>query len=875
MKKNEKGQLTIFLGIGLMVIITLLAFIINVGLFVKAKINLQNAVDAAAWSGAAVQARQLSNISYLNWEMRNSYKEWMFKYYVLGQLSLKKLRNLHTPAAGDALAAFGYNWQKEPNRMNFRLVPFWKPTQGSYYKPNSFDKYNLPSTCISFSSTHNICELYAVAGLPRFETNGLMGVSEHNEAFLNKIVAQKSKDCSMRSDLNFSVAMNWVYGIKQVTFEGAPEIASNRTGAWVQAMELAIRIRNLEAIVNRAPVDMPICLTGDNCLSVNSLEGNGGSAIPINERPIKAFWSAYKNLGGEPDETNDLKGTFKLTELAPNPLYAEPNSLSGMLIPNSRELLGTGHVAAEKFYLDLIPMPLNLATMFTTFATATEADFGGSTVPSEASCLGSKTALPVPGYIFGFFKNPKVITYYAVKGEANFMGLFFPFVGNGVPMKAYATAKPFGGRIGPKLFEQNGTNGITPNSGLDSGQQRSAPYISGLDLQATATYKPGEVLPTVQDFWVRNATDVVGGIPGTQEIKFAIPNLLYDLEEGADSSSIDSQADSLSYIMNLNPAINEAASRNIHPDEDLGLYNKKQFELFIKNIDLPPGAIDLTPELVQESLERVRAPTRYEALNYLIPTYEDPSDDETGGFDSVPVVNNVSGDKNRIFYRLFAPLYGAGTLYDSPEQIKTTLYQYIRANEVAINVYLDSLKAASDNIRTASASAQDKNAYIAAANGIWQPDPDCASIAGRFRTFFLTDSKPSPANCEINSLSNSISEFFSSEYSGDNALFYSSSYRSPSTGNASIMTAYMPGPRSGASESGEMTHPFDVGVALTSKRNFYSTKLIATEKIVNGSTVGYNQAGVYTEIPQLGAQDVDFANALDRGLLQEFGVLTH
>ena len=49
-----KGQLSIFLGVSMTIIVTLLAFIINIGLFVKAKINLQNAVEAAAWAGAAV-----------------------------------------------------------------------------------------------------------------------------------------------------------------------------------------------------------------------------------------------------------------------------------------------------------------------------------------------------------------------------------------------------------------------------------------------------------------------------------------------------------------------------------------------------------------------------------------------------------------------------------------------------------------------------------------------------------------------------------------------------------------------------------------------------------------------------------------------------
>ena len=84
--------MSIFLAISLLVAISFVAFVVNVGLFVKAKINLQNAVDAGAWAGAAVQARQLTNMAYLNWEMRNTYKEWMFKYYVLGHMSRDKLK---------------------------------------------------------------------------------------------------------------------------------------------------------------------------------------------------------------------------------------------------------------------------------------------------------------------------------------------------------------------------------------------------------------------------------------------------------------------------------------------------------------------------------------------------------------------------------------------------------------------------------------------------------------------------------------------------------------------------------------------------------------------------------------------------------------
>ncbi len=87
-RAGERGQISIFFASSLIVLISIIAFVINIGLFVKAKINLQNATDASAYAGAAVQARMLNRIGFMNWEMRNNYKEWMFKYYVLGNLNI-------------------------------------------------------------------------------------------------------------------------------------------------------------------------------------------------------------------------------------------------------------------------------------------------------------------------------------------------------------------------------------------------------------------------------------------------------------------------------------------------------------------------------------------------------------------------------------------------------------------------------------------------------------------------------------------------------------------------------------------------------------------------------------------------------------------
>ena len=62
------------------------AFAVNTGLLVVAKISVQSAADAAAYAGAATQARQLDAISFLNYDMRRQYKKFLFRYIFIGAL---------------------------------------------------------------------------------------------------------------------------------------------------------------------------------------------------------------------------------------------------------------------------------------------------------------------------------------------------------------------------------------------------------------------------------------------------------------------------------------------------------------------------------------------------------------------------------------------------------------------------------------------------------------------------------------------------------------------------------------------------------------------------------------------------------------------
>ena len=85
--QSIRGQISVMVGVMITTFILFFAFVINTGMLVNAKINLQNAADLAAYAGASVQARQLTQISYLNYEMRRQWKKFLFRIYVLGNMA--------------------------------------------------------------------------------------------------------------------------------------------------------------------------------------------------------------------------------------------------------------------------------------------------------------------------------------------------------------------------------------------------------------------------------------------------------------------------------------------------------------------------------------------------------------------------------------------------------------------------------------------------------------------------------------------------------------------------------------------------------------------------------------------------------------------
>lgn len=871
---SERGQISIFFASSLIVLISIIAFVINIGLFVKAKINLQNATDASAYAGAAVQARMLTRIGYMNWEMRNVYKEWMFKYYVLGNLNIDEVEN--PDIAGDNIS---FAMRPDPNLS---------VAQGGT------DIYNVPSVCLHYAGVPtNVCRRYAVPGIPRFEPTNLVGIDETTSSFIDAIVKEKSSDCSKRTQLNYNVTNMWAYNLNDGTtssstaFADAPQIAADRVGAWPKAVELAIRTRSLEYAMNRAPISEGVCNpnTGQGspgCRSVKDFESQQHYG---NERIIKAYYSGMRNLGSDRD--NEMRASYTMFELPPTQVeIPSENSLSALLMsPDARN--------AGKWFVDLQLHLVNYATFFTALIARDDSlSVSGQTVKAEGACDVSKIAIPVPGYPLGFIKNPDVLTYYAVRGEAKFQGLFNPFSGP-VKLTAWAAAKPMGGRIGPALFRQSTENTIA--SRTTANKKRSTAYLSGLNLTDVprkggggtvplGQYAPGMPIPinmsATQEgrFWISDAGDDVGGWIGGPSIVFGIPNLVYDFDlDATESGEVTYQSGS------QDTNVITPAAVGSEDNYSKGLYKTSQFKKFKENL---VGTDD--PIAIATSLSKVRAPTRYEAANYTVPVPSELSvneDIDGGTMDTFGFVTGANEDDRR-FAQIYAPLYGAqeDAMYKNAPDVVNAIHTFMQQQSQAMTKYRNSMNQVAKRI-----FLDDPEKYRDAAERISNFDfaqdansanpLNCRSITGSFLWFYFNgEGSLAVSNTDglcPTSFKTSIETYFttlSDKFNPTSHLIeYSYKEDMPGLANFSqLLTGYMPGPLRGADQRGIFNTPFGGATGSeTMRRTGYSTKLVTVKSLTGSGNYGLGAAvgfAIYSEGNPTTLQEDVKQNALRNAL---------
>ena len=180
--RHSEGQMAVFVALIFQVLFVFFAMAINVALVVHDKINLQNAVDLAAYYGAQRQAEMLNVIAHKNYQIRQSWKLLTWRYRVLGTMGLRRPPH---PA---------YN-------------------NGPLTEQPAFSDSSPPSVCVTYKpnweevrGTDNLCQMFLVRipPLPIVPViAGFNGINAQIAAFAIELRNRVSRVCDTHGARNF------------------------------------------------------------------------------------------------------------------------------------------------------------------------------------------------------------------------------------------------------------------------------------------------------------------------------------------------------------------------------------------------------------------------------------------------------------------------------------------------------------------------------------------------------------------------------------------------------------------------------------------------------------------------------------------------
>ena len=469
---KERGQASIVIGMFILTFLLFFAFVVNTGMLVNAKINLQNAADLAAYSGAAVQARQMTTLSFINYEMRRQYKKFLFRYYILGTM----FQDSFPGKKGASFTAGARSYVPGP----LNTQPGASPGPPYPFPAVCVDLYSAPTGASNNGSNGQQVggqEAYCrIVQLPHIAGSGSTSITGDAiqstlDQELNQIEAVREAACDNLSALNQALLFFWLFN----TVPEGPVITSvsGTSGNNFNATSLQImydRVKYLSSGLGLVPRELLLAFRAGVMQSWINLPANtgvqgtqvdgwrSGTSAMKYERTINAYKSAYDTLG---DTTWDAS-TIRMDELVPNGTGAPLSNPPSMNPVNLLELT-------------MIPVD------FTAFSVGYEQGPPQGSPPSY-DCYQKLYPIPVHNLPVGFSKTQNFTTYYAVRVTANAKVLFSPWQAP-LTLSAYSAAMPFGSRIGPDLHSDDFTyTADTEFLIAGASYKPSDPYFSFKDL---------------------------------------------------------------------------------------------------------------------------------------------------------------------------------------------------------------------------------------------------------------------------------------------------------------------------------------------------------------------------------------------------------
>ena len=442
--KNEKGQMAIFIALFFQVLFVFFAMAINMGLVVHDKINLQNSVDLAAYYGAMKQGEVLNQISHINYQMRQNYKLFVWRYRVLGTLGnrnhpLSYIRYLS--GGSPTLLPEAQSWSGSSPPAPTDIVPSVCISHSFFQETKDLDQ-EAASVCRD--NNVSIPPIPAVSAATGFVPGaGNLGPTFD---FLRDQIAKFCKEAGL---------MNWRYSARILSHFRADgfvrkNMINTLAGNLTRADPLDLRNESIEEGVRKT---FERNLTDTNRGGVQDFQyfnslGTGGCAqvsnwlVQIKINPVIMYhdWDSNTDTGACP-----------AAELKPNRgsnimpfAFSDPN----------------GNFQADR---------ANTTTLQDHWRGEPTDDMWHSSV--------------------GYEKNPWCMVYTGVRATTAIRKPFDP-TGAGVTLEARGFAKPFGGRIGPwygNTWPQGAANSMASNR-----SQMVDPLLPSRDAPSAGASPPEE-----------------------------------------------------------------------------------------------------------------------------------------------------------------------------------------------------------------------------------------------------------------------------------------------------------------------------------------------------------------------------------------------
>jgi len=428
--RNRRGQVAIFIALIFQVLFLFFAMIINVGLLVHHKINLQNSVDLAAYYGAMKQAEMMNAIGHVNYQIRQSWKLLSWRYRQLG-------------TAGD--------YHIHPYNKLMKTIDTNKDREGvpAGLTATEHEYYDIPAFCITYapfapmpSSRESTCKDQSEQRTinlfsPPPVIAGFLGI---NNAIRNATIAALDaaiKRCEYVGQFNYVILAE---------FMAAFNIDQGQRKQLINYLSRGLSMKDNDfREINGDVASEGIIKTLKN----NLTEANRNSIKDNQIKIINGLGLDACNSTGQP-ATDPAKW---LSEVKIMPAFAY------MDFKCTKTYNSNAVSKVEYKPKELNNDPANLP-------------FYPNELRDDIAYLSQYTApLQAPyNSSLGYEKNPWCMAYVGVSAETKPSIPFAPL--GGVTLKARSFAKPFGGKIGPWYY------GMWPRgSNQSSGGQRTDPLL--------------------------------------------------------------------------------------------------------------------------------------------------------------------------------------------------------------------------------------------------------------------------------------------------------------------------------------------------------------------------------------------------------------